>query len=125
MGRMNSAFYLHDRLNLPTSFKKQIDSLLFGSTTLSLSQRLENGFKKIVLTHTLLLSLFLIIFWLNLNPVDSVSNLIAEGMIPDPRLSEYSEVRFFLKHQQIILFFLIITPIAGLAITKAINILTL
>ena len=98
--------------------KKQIDALMFGSTTLTLGQRLENGFKRIIMTHTILLSLFVVLFYCNLNSVDKVSNLIEAGMIPDPRQSEYFLVRFFLKHQNVILATQIFTPIVGYVVTK-------
>ena len=121
MSRKNSAIYIHEQFNLQSSIKNQIDALMFGSTTLSLGQRLENGFKKIIMTHTILLSLFVVIFYCNLNPVDKVSNLIEAGMIPDPRLSEYFLVRFFLKHQNVILATQIFTPIVCYVVTKTYN----
>ena len=54
-----------------------------------------------------------------------MSNLIAAGMIPDPRLSPYSQVRFFVKYLEIILSTLILTPIIGFIIAWTYNRLTI
>ena len=121
MGRKNQAYYIHQRFNLSSSLKKQIDSLLFGTKTLSLTHRLERGLLKIIQTHVLMLSLFVLIYWSNLYPLDSVSNLIAEGMLEDPEDIANAQVKFFLKYHRELLGSLIVTPICLFLLVKTYN----
>ena len=126
MGRKNSAIYVYQSyFNLPSSVKKQIDSVLFGNTPLSFSQRLERGLLKIIKTHVLMLSLFVLIYWSYLFPLDSVSNLISEGMVEDPEDIENVQVQFFLKYHREIIGYLILTPIALYILVKTYNTLAL
>lgn len=122
MGRMNSATYIHQRFNLPSPVKEKIDALLFGSKTLTLCQRLDNGLLEIIKTHVLMLSLFVLIYWSNLFPLDSVSNLIAAGMIEDPESVEDAQVQFFLEYHRELLGSVILTPIGLYALVKTYNI---
>ena len=122
MGRKNSASFIVKKcFNLPPLAEKQIDSLFFGTKTLTLGQRLERGFLKIIQTQVFMLSLFVLIYWSNLYPLDSVSNLIAEGMVEDPDDITNAQVRFFMKFHREILGSLILTPIFLLALVKTYN----
>ena len=68
-----------------------------------------------------MLSLFVLIYWSNLFPLDSVSNLIAEGMIEDPEDITNPRVRFFLDFHRQILGSLILVPICLFALVKTYN----
>lgn len=125
MGRKNSATYLHQRFNLPSAIEKQIDSLLFGTATLSFSQRLERGLLKIIQTHVLMLSLFVLIYWSYLFPLDSVSNLIVEEMVEDPKDTENAQVQFFLNYHREIVGYLILAPIGMYLLVMTYNTSTL
>ena len=72
-----------------------------------------------------MLSLFVLIYWSNLYPLDSVSNLIAEGMVEDPDDITNGQVRFFLKYHKELLGSLILTPIVLFLLVKNYNILTI
>ena len=48
----------------------------------------------------MMLSLFVFIYWLDLYPVESVSNLIAAGMIEDPYSIENAQAKFFLRYHK-------------------------
>ena len=88
------------------------------------SQRLEKGLLKVIQTHVFMLSLFVLIYWSNLYPLDSVSNLIAEGMVEDPEDIANAQVRFFLKYHRELLGSLTLTPICLYALVKTYNMLT-
>ena len=92
---------------------------------MTFSQRLERGLLKIIQTHVLMLSLFVLIYWSNLYSLHSVSNLIAEGMVEDPEDIANTQVRFFLNYHKELLGSLILTPICLYAIVKTYNMLTI
>ena len=64
MGRLHSATFLHDHIfNLPDEFKEPIDQVLFGKKIIiPKSQRIERGLYKIVSTHVMLLTMFMMMF---------------------------------------------------------------
>ena len=55
---------------------------------------------EIIKTHVLMLSLFVFIYWLYLYPLESVSNLIAAGMIEDPYSIKNAQAQFFLRYHR-------------------------
>ena len=86
-----------------------------------MSERMENGFSKFVQTNTILVIAFVMVFGYFLGKQESVTALIEEGMVEDPKKLADTLVKFFSSYQIKILTLLITTPILCLMFFKLKN----
>ena len=86
-----------------------------------MSQRLERGLFKIVSTHIILLSLFILLFSYIFQNQGSLDALIEADMVEDPLSIEDPLVQFYIAHLSKIIWSLITVPVLILLLVMLYN----
>ena len=94
---------------------------MFGKKTYKLSERIERSLYKIVSTHTMLLTLFVIMYSYIFQTQRPLDELIKAGMIEDPLSTKDPLVQFFIAYRSKILLSFIGVPVLALLLVMLYN----